>query len=138
MMTIVSLFLGAFLAATLIPFSSEIMLLSALAAGDVPASFLVAAAASGNILGSAVNWAIGRYLVAWRNHRWFPFTPAQIERASSRFARYGTWSLLFAFLPVVGDPLTFAAGFLKVPFWRFLILVSLGKTARYVALAAAM
>ncbi|SDU12721.1 YqaA family protein [Stappia sp. ES.058] len=133
-----SLFLGAFLAATLLPFSSEVMLIAALAAGDFPPSVVVATATAGNILGSALNWLVGRFLLSWQEHRWFPFTPAQIESASVRFSRYGSWSLLFAFLPVVGDPLTFAAGLLKVPFWRFLILVSIGKTARYAALAAAM
>lgn len=138
MMTMVSLFVGAFLAATLLPFSSEVMLVAALAAGEIPSWLLVATAAAGNILGATVNWALGRFLLTWQDRRWFPFTPAQIAKASQRFSRYGSWSLLFAFLPVVGDPLTFAAGVLKVPFWRFAILVSIGKTARYAALAAAV
>lgn len=138
MTTLVSLFVGAFLAATLLPFSSEVMLVAALVAGDLPAPLLVATAAAGNILGSTVNWALGRFLLTWQDRRWFPFSPQQIETASRRFARYGSWTLLFAFVPVIGDPLTFAAGVLKVPFWRFLVLVSIGKTARYVALAAAV
>jgi membrane protein YqaA with SNARE-associated domain len=138
MMTMGSLFLGAFLAATLLPFSSEVMLVAALVAGDISPSLLVATAATGNILGSIVNWTLGRFVLTWQDRRWFPFTPAQIDKASDRFSRYGSWSLLFAFLPVIGDPLTFAAGMLKVPFWRFAILVSIGKIARYAALAAAL
>jgi membrane protein YqaA with SNARE-associated domain len=136
MMTLGSLFLGAFLAATLLPFSSEVMLVAALVAGEIPPALLVAAAAAGNILGSLVNWTLGRFLLNWQHRRWFPFSPAQIDKASHRFSRYGSWSLLFAFLPVVGDPLTFVAGMLKVPLWRFTLLVSIGKIARYTALAA--
>jgi membrane protein YqaA with SNARE-associated domain len=136
MMTLGSLFLGAFLAATLLPFSSEVMLVAALVADEISPALLVAAAAAGNILGSLVNWTLGRFLLTWQHRRWFPFSPAQIARASDRFSRYGSWSLLFAFLPVVGDPLTFVAGMLKVPFWRFTVLVSIGKIARYVVLAA--
>ncbi|MCA1241976.1 DedA family protein [Stappia stellulata] len=136
MMTLGSLFLGAFLAATLLPFSSEVMLVAALVAGEIQPTLLVAAAAAGNILGSLVNWTLGRFLLTWQHRRWFPFSPAQIARASDRFSRYGSWSLLFAFLPVIGDPLTFVAGVLKVPFWRFTVLVSIGKIARYAALAA--
>ncbi|WP_425087293.1 YqaA family protein [Stappia sp.] len=136
MMTLGSLFLGAFLAATLLPFSSEVMLVAALVAGEIQPTLLVAAAAAGNILGSLVNWTLGRFLLTWQHRRWFPFSPAQIARASDRFSRYGSWSLLFAFVPVIGDPLTFVAGVLKVPFWRVTVLVSIGKIARYAALAA--
>eukprot|EP00873_Tetraselmis_striata_P027235 jgi/Tetstr1/447499/TSEL_034880.t1 len=135
-MTLGSLFLGAFLAATLLPFSSEVLLVAALVAGEIQPTLLVAAAAAGNILGSLVNWTLGRFLLTCQHRRWFPFSPAQIARASDRFSRYGSWSLLFAFVPVIGDPLTFVAGVLKVPFWRFTVLVSIGKIARYAALAA--
>ena len=138
MMTLISLFIGAFLAATLLPFSSEVMLLASLTAGHIPVVILVGVAASGNILGSVVNWLLGRYLLHWRAHRWFPFSEQQIENASKRFNRYGLWSLLFAFLPVIGDPLTFIAGVLRVSFWPFLLLVGIGKTARYAMIALAV
>jgi len=132
--TLPALFFGAFFAATLLPFSSEVMLLAALATGEIPAGVLIATAAVGNTLGSVVNWVLGRYLYHWRERRWFPFRAAQIEAAARRFNAYGRWSLLFAFLPVVGDPLTLVAGLLRVPFWPFLLLVAAGKTARYAAL----
>jgi len=134
MTTLVLLFLGALLAATLVPFSSEVMLVAALEAGEVSTVWLIAAAASGNVLGALINWGLGRYLLHWIDYRWFPFTRAQIDKASERFNRYGVWTLLFSFLPIVGDPLTFAAGMLRVGFWPFLILVSIGKMGRYVFL----
>jgi membrane protein YqaA with SNARE-associated domain len=131
MTTLLSLFLGALLAATILPFSSELMLAAAVKAGAVPVPWLIAAATLGNVAGATVNWGLGRYARHWVGRRWFPVSAAQIDRAAQRFNRYGTWSLFFAFLPVVGDPLTVAAGMLQVPLPRFLILVTLGKAARY-------
>lgn len=132
MTVLVSLFFGAMLAATLVPFSSEIMLIGAMQAGDIPTVWLIAAAAGGNISGALINWGLGRFLLRWVDHKWFPFNRSQIEKASKRFNKYGQWSLLFSFLPLVGDPLTFVAGMLRVGFWPFFILVSVGKTARYI------
>ena len=132
MSTLVGLFLGAFLAATILPFSSEIMLVAALQAGEAPVWLLVSVAAAGNILGAVVNWWLGGALLYWQDRRWFPFSPKAIERASEQFRRYGQWSLLFAFVPFIGDPLTLVAGLLRMKFWPFLVLVSIGKTARYV------
>ena len=95
-------------------------------------SFLIIGTASlGNILGSIFNWLLGFYLLKYINKKWFPFKQNQIVGASKRFNKYGTWSLLFAWIPVIGDPLTLIAGVLKVNFLLFLILVSLGKISRY-------
>lgn len=134
MLTLASLFVGAFLAATLLPFSSEIMLATAIATGDINPWLLIAVAAIGNIAGAALNWWLGRHLLHWADRRWFPFSTDQLVRAQTRFAKYGSWSLLFAWVPVIGDPLTFAAGALKTPFPFFLALVAFGKTARYIAI----
>jgi len=125
------LFLSAFLAATLLPFSSEAVLatLTALDGGD--ALLLWALASAGNTLGALVNWALGRYCLHWRDRKWFPISPAALEKGHDLFGRWGVWSLLFAWLPVVGDPLTFAAGILRVNVWLFLGLVAFGKGARY-------
>ena len=92
---------------------------------------LVGVASSGNILGSAFNWFLGFYLLKYINKRWFPFKKNQIKSVSKKFNKFGLWSLLFAWLPVFGDPLTFVAGVLKVNFILFLILVSIGKISRY-------
>ncbi len=127
------LFLTAFLAATLVPLSSEAVLAALSQARGFDVALLFALATLGNTLGAAVNWALGRFCLNWRDRRWFPFTGDQLKRAGARFRRYGLWSLLFAWVPVVGDPLTFAAGVLKVRFLPFLVLVALGKGGRYAA-----
>jgi membrane protein YqaA with SNARE-associated domain len=78
-----------------------------------------------------VNWGLGRYALHWQDRKWFPFKADQLQRADAWFQRYGVWALLMAWVPVVGDPLTFAAGFLRVNVWVFLILVTIGKAGRY-------
>jgi len=133
MESIIGVFLSAFLAATILPFSSEIVLSALYGAGDSTAVLLLVVATTGNVLGSLVNWALGRYLLHWQDHKWFPFNVNQLCKASVWFQRYGVWILLLAWLPVVGDPLTFVAGLLRVNLWIFLILVTIGKAGRYIA-----
>jgi membrane protein YqaA with SNARE-associated domain len=135
------LFATALIAATFLPFlpvSSELALVGLLAADQGSAPWLVTAATLGNVLGSVINFYCGRYLAHCAGRRWFPITPAQLERSSLAFQRYGSWLLLLAWLPVVGDPLTVVAGMLRVPFGLFLVLVTIGKAARYVAIGAGM
>lgn len=127
------LFLSSLLAATLVPFSSEVLLAGMLAAEEFDPALLLLAAATGNTLGSVTNWILGRFCLHWQDRRWFPLGPDKLAQAQVRFARWGVWSLLFAWLPLVGDPLTFAAGVLRVNFWAFVVLVGIGKTARYIA-----
>ena len=131
----VSLFVSAFAAATVLPLSSEAVLSALVAAEGFDIWFLIGIASIANTLGAAINWVLGWCCLRWRDHRWFPFSASAIDRASTWFTRYGQVSLLFAWVPIVGDPLTFAAGILRVPFWRFLLLVAIGKTLRYVAVA---
>ncbi len=131
MESLASVFLSAFLAATILPFSSEIVLTAFYAAGGGAAVTLWLVASAGNVLGAMVNWGLGRYALHWQDRKWFPFKADQLERADAWFSRYGVWSLLLAWVPVIGDPLTFAAGFLRVNIWLFLILVTIGKAGRY-------
>lgn len=130
------LFLAAFLAATVFPAQSEILLAGLHAGGGYDPVQLVAVATLGNVLGSVVNWATGRWLIRFRDRRWFPVGPALIERATRWYRRFGVWSLLFAWAPVVGDPLTLVAGILRVDLRIFLLLVTFGKAARYALLVA--
>jgi membrane protein YqaA with SNARE-associated domain len=88
-------------------------------------------ASFGNVLGSVFNWTLGFYSRNLITKKWFPFKDKQIERSSKWFNKFGNWSLLFAWVPIIGDPLTLAAGLLKVKFIEFLILVSVGKVSRY-------
>lgn len=139
-MTTISVYLGlfalAFGAATLLPLQSEAALAGLLLAGYSPV-WLLAAASAGNILGSCVNWLLGRWIERFRAKRWFPVSEAALERAGSWYRRFGKWTLLLSWVPIIGDPLTVAAGVLREPFPVFLLLVSIAKIARYVFVAAA-
>jgi membrane protein YqaA with SNARE-associated domain len=132
------LFVSAFLSATLLPGSSEAALVALLALGRSDPVLLVAVATAGNVLGSVVNWAIGRFFAQFSDRRWFPVSATAFARATAWYGRFGVWSLLFAWVPGIGDPLTLAAGVLRVSLWRFVALVTLGKAARYAFIALAM
>ena len=131
MTTYLSLLLISFLAATIFPLSSELTLASLLYTSEHNSFMLIIAASLGNILGSIFNWLLGFYLFEYINKKWFPFKKSQINTAAQRFNKFGVWSLLFAWVPIIGDPLTFVAGILKVNFLLFLILVTVGKITRY-------
>ena len=126
------LFGSAFLAATILPFYSEVLLFALLQQGGDPVA-LVIVATLGNTLGAVVNWLLGRYLLHFKDRRWFYFNSVQIEKAQRWFQRYGFWSLLLAWMPVGGDALTLIAGIMKVRLWLFLLLVGTGKALRYVS-----
>lgn len=127
------LFFAAFLAATLLPAYSEIMFVGLVAAGYDPLT-LWAWASAGNTLGSAVNWALGRYLLHFQDRRWFPFKQESLGMAQRWFQKFGIWSLLLAWLPVGGDALTFIAGIMRVNFAIFFLLTFIGKATRYAIL----
>jgi len=126
------LFSSSFLAATVLPFYSEVVLFALLVAGAEPFP-LVVVATLGNTLGAVVNWLLGLYVLRFRDRPWFYFSAAQIEKAQDWFNRFGYWSLLLAWLPIGGDALTFIAGIMKVRLWLFLVLVGSGKALRYVS-----
>lgn len=135
-MAYLSLFATALLAATLLPASSEALLAALLYQGYTP-WVLWLAASSGNTLGSCINWYLGRECLRFQERRWFPVSPTQLARAQGQFQRYGVFALLFAWLPIVGDPLTLLAGVMRVKFGWFLLLVALGKSLRYALLIGA-
>lgn len=133
------LFAAAFLAATLLPAQSEVLLGALLLQGH-PAWVLVLVASAGNVLGSTLNWWLGRLvarvgIARFGERRWFPVKPAALERARGWYARWGRWSLLLSWVPIIGDPLTLAAGVMRERLLVFLALVGLAKTSRYVLLA---
>tara|TARA_A100001037_G_C15146191_1_gene636437 strand:+ start:2718 stop:3092 length:375 start_codon:yes stop_codon:yes gene_type:complete len=117
--------------------SSELVLASLTAATGSDVFLLWLLATVGNILGGVVNWALGMYCLRWENERWFPFSSEQLDKAERWFQRYGTWSLMLAWVPIIGDPLTFAAGVLRVRLWVFIVFVTAGKAGRYAMVVAA-
>ncbi|AIY64226.1 YqaA family protein [Pseudoalteromonas piratica] len=134
-MSYLSLFFTAFIAATLLPTASEGML-AYLIQQQNNIALLWVSATLGNTLGSCVNWWLGKELNRFKNKKWFAVSEQQLEKAQNSFNRYGRASLLFAWLPVVGDPLTFIAGIMRVPFGVFVVLVSIGKAVRYAIVIA--
>ena len=129
------LFAAALVAATILPAQSELLLAGLLNAGHQSPVLLVAFASLGNVLGSIVNWMLGRFLIHLRDRRWFPLKPKVYDRAVAWFGKYGLWSLLLAWVPVIGDPLTVVAGALRGDLVRFTVLVAIGKVGRYVFIA---
>ena len=131
------LFAIAFAAATILPAQSEAVLVGLLAAGTHSPLLLVAVASAGNVLGAVVNWALGRGVERFRGRSWFPVRPDSLDRATVWYRRWGRWSLLLSWTPIMGDALTVAAGVLREPLWSFILLVTVAKTARYIVVAAA-
>jgi membrane protein YqaA with SNARE-associated domain len=130
------LFLVAFLAATILPAQSELGLAGLVMSGNHSVILLVAVASVGNVLGAVVNWGLGRGIERFAGRRWFPVTPDRLDRAAGWYGRFGRWSLLLSWAPIIGDPLTVAAGVLREPLASFLALVAIAKTGRYIAVAA--
>lgn len=127
------LFFSALLSATVLPGSSEVVLVGLLAAGGTSAGLLILVATIGNVAGAVLNWTVGRGVERFRNRRWFPVSQAKLDRAKSWYGRWGRWSLLLSWVPLAGDALTVAAGVMREPLWSFVLLVALAKGARYVA-----
>jgi membrane protein YqaA with SNARE-associated domain len=134
-LTLGGLFAASLLAATLFPLQSEALLAGLLIAGKQAPWLLIAVASAGNIAGSALNWVLGRFIEHFRARRWFPVKPAALERAERWYRRYGRWSLLLSWAPVIGDPLTVIAGVLREPLPTFLAIVACAKIARYLVVA---
>lgn len=130
------LFLAAFGAATLLPMQSEAVLVGMLLSNQYVASALLAVATFGNVLGSALNWILGRSIERFRYKRWFPVSESKLEKAQQSYLRYGRWSLLLSWVPIIGDPLTGVAGVMREPFWSFLLIVTMAKGVRYLLLTA--
>ncbi|WPZ33351.1 YqaA family protein [Thalassobaculum sp. OXR-137] len=130
------LFLTSLGAATFLPIQSEFLLTGLILRDDYSVVALVIVASVGNTLGSVINWAIGWQIEKYKDRRWFPASPEQLERAAQWYRKYGYWSLLLSWAPFIGDPLTLAAGLMREPLWIFLILVAIAKTVRYALFSA--
>lgn len=134
MSTLWGVFAAAFLSATLLMGVSEAALIAAARYGTSDRLALFAAATTGNVLGAVVNYALGAWALRFEGRRWFPVSSRSRQKAERVFARFGYPVLLLSWLPIIGDPLTVAAGMLRMPFALFLVLVAIGKAARYAVL----
>jgi len=129
-----ALFLLSFLASTLLPLGSEWLLALMLVKGYDPVT-TVTVATIGNTAGACTTWLVGRYGGGWLISRFFRISDAQRQRAEDWYRRYGSASLLFSWLPVIGDPLCMVGGLLNIRFSLFLGLAGTGKLLRYALLA---
>ncbi len=129
-----ALAVSAFLSATLLPGTSEASLLAAITAWPAAMVSLFLVATLANTAGSTVNWWLGTQVERFAGARWFPVSQSRLVQAQRLANRYGLWTLLLAWLPVIGDPLTLAAGVMRTPFLPFVLLVGAGKALRYAVL----
>ena len=130
------LFLTAFISATLLPAQSELILSALLVVGDCPVWALIAVAWAGNTLGASLNWVLGCFFHRFKDKSWFPVKEKALSRAEKWYGKYGRWSLLLSWAPLIGDPLTLLAGVLREPFWSFILIVGAAKLIRYLIVAA--
>ena len=132
--SLIGLFLSAFLSSTLLPGSSELVFVFLATRGDLPTWSLLATATAGNTLGGMSSWALG-WLIGW----WYPlheFTKPAHHLAVERIRKWGSPVLLLSWVPVIGDPLCIAAGWLRMGWVRALLCIGIGKGCRYVVLFA--
>ena len=129
-----SLFTISFMVATIVPFGSEFFFGTLISIGKYNNFFLLIAASTGNVLGSVFNYFCGYFVIYFINKSWFPIKENKIKKATNIFNKYGKWSLLFSWVPFIGDPITFVAGTLRFSFIPFIILVSIGKVGRYLVI----
>ncbi len=132
---LLGLFLASFLAATILPFSSE-ALLAAMAFGPWGTAALLLTASIGNTLGGMTNYGLGRWVPEGKLMRRLRVDPGKAERWNVLVRRYGSWCALLCWLPVIGDPIAIALGLFRVRFWPVLFLMFIGKAARYAVVLA--
>lgn len=133
LLELLTLFVSAFGAATLFPVPSELTFILLLQTERHAVWLLLLVATVGNVLGAVVNWWLGKYLLHFQDRRWFPISLKHLKKATRFYQRWGVWTLLLAWAPIIGDPLTLVAGIFRAPIGLFLLLVTISKLGRYVA-----
>jgi len=128
-MVYITLFTVAFLSATLLPLGSEALLLYDISPGNI-LFLLWLVATAGNTLGSLFNYWLGLKGEAYLEGKKY-LSKEKMQKARNTFDRYGGWTLLLSWMPVIGDPLTFMAGVLDYNIKKFVFIVLFAKGARY-------
>ena len=127
----VGLFIGSFLASTILPFSADVLLIGMLVGGGSP-WVVIGVATIGNFLGGLTSYGVGRLgKVEWLER--FGATPEKIARNRARIDRYGAWVALLSWVPFVGDILAVSLGFFRVKFVPSALFMLIGKFGRFVA-----
>lgn len=129
-----ALFIVSFLASTILPLGSEWLLVTLILNGNDPA-LLVIIATAGNYGGACTTYWIGIHGSAFFITKVLRIDERARKRAERFYAKYGSWSLFFSWIPIIGDPLCLIGGLLEVSFVRFSVLVLSGKLVRYAAVA---
>ncbi|CAH0524611.1 YqaA family protein [Vibrio hippocampi] len=124
------LFVSGFLSATLLPGGSEAGLIATLSLNLYSPAMVILVATLGNTLGGLTNYWLGIWLPNKTNNE------KQSHKAITWLQRYGIWTLLLSWLPIIGDPLCLAAGWLRLNFWPCAVLIAMGKALRYALLTA--
>ncbi|AQS46435.1 MULTISPECIES: YqaA family protein [Thioclava] len=132
--SLLGLFVSALLAATPIPFQSEVVFVALQTLGTQNIWLMILVAAVGNTIGSLVTYAIGLGVTRWKDRKWFPANETQLARGHRWFERWGIGLLLLSWAPG-GDLICLVAGILRMSMWLFLPLVFLAKAGRYAVLA---
>ena len=127
--------MASFLAATVLPFSSEAVL-AAMAFGTWSTLSLWTAASLGNTLGGMTSYGLGRLGDMDRIARWLRTDPGKVRHWRSRIGQYGAYAALLTWIPVIGDPIAIALGLGRAPIGPVLVLMFLGKAARYAVILA--
>jgi membrane protein YqaA with SNARE-associated domain len=139
-----TLFLSGLLAATLLPFGSEPVFVAYLLQQPPEgytrlAALAVLAAGLGNTMGGVLTYAMGRGArYAWLKYKRPTSNHSQQTRAQRWLQRFGPWTLIMAWLPVIGDPLCLAAGAMRLEIWRCTLAMAIGKFARYAVIAVGL
>jgi membrane protein YqaA with SNARE-associated domain len=128
---LLGLFLASLAEATIVPMRSEVVLVGLLLAEQAPWPELLVVASLGNTLGASINWWLGRFIARFENRRWFPAKRSTIARAERWYHRWGRWTLLLSWMPVLGDVLTIAAGVLRESLPVLMLIVGTVKAVRY-------
>ena len=123
------LFSSSFLSATLLPGFSEANIIYLGKTSTHSKEILVAVATLGNSLGGLSNYIIG--VLAARGIRLKYFEKENTKNTVEKIKKYGSFALIFAWLPVIGDPLCLAAGYLRISFYKSCLFITLGKLLRY-------
>ena len=127
---LLGLFLGSFLAATIVPFSSDILFVGILAATKQTVACL-AAATAGSFAGSVVTYEVGR-LGKWEwIEKWLGISPEKLDKQRVYISKYGLWLALVAWLPFIGDVMVLGLGFYRTRRLLTYILLLVGKFLRY-------